>query len=85
MSKRLQVLLEERELQEIRQLARRNRMTVAEWVRQALRAARRVQPARDARKKLEVVRAATRHDFPTADIGPMLAEIERGYAGRPGE
>jgi hypothetical protein len=30
-------------------------------------------------KKLDAVRAATRHSFPTADINDMLAEIERGY------
>lgn len=54
-------------------------MTVAEWVRQALRAARRREPTIDAAKKLEVIRAAARHTFPTADIDQMLAEIERGY------
>ncbi len=41
MSKSLQVLLGEDELCEIRRIARRNRTTVAEWVRQDLRAARR--------------------------------------------
>jgi len=30
-------------------------------------------------KKLEVIRAATRHDFPSADMDRMLAEIESGY------
>lgn len=79
MSKRLQVLLDEVELAEIRKTARRNRMTTAEWVRQALRAARRREPGGDAKKKLDVVRAAAAHAFPTADIGQMLAEIERGY------
>ena len=81
MSKSLQVLLDERERQEVRQHARRSRMTVAEWVRQALRTARRAQPASDGAKKLAVVRAAARHAFPAADIDAMLAEIERGYAG----
>ena len=36
MSKRLQVLLAERELEEIQRLARRERLTVAAWVRRAL-------------------------------------------------
>ncbi len=80
MSKRLQVILDDREMQELRQLARRNRMTVAEWVRQALRMARRTQPAGDGAKKLAVVRAAARHAFPAGDIHAMLADIERGYA-----
>lgn len=76
--------MDEAEVREIRRVARRQGMTVAEWVRQALRAARRSTPQADARKKLQVVRAATAHGFPTADIEQMLAEIERGYAGREG-
>jgi hypothetical protein len=79
MSKRLQVILDDAEMREIQRLARRKRMSVAEWVRQALRAARRQQPSTDARKKLEVIRAAVRHSFPTADIDQVLGEIERGY------
>jgi hypothetical protein len=81
MSKRLQVLLEEPELREIQRAARAQRLTVAEWVRQALRAARRRQPIVDPRKKLEAIRAAARHSFPIADIDQMLAEIESGYLG----
>ncbi|HYB75001.1 MAG TPA: hypothetical protein VED18_16635, partial [Candidatus Sulfotelmatobacter sp.] len=58
----------ESEFREIQRMARRHRMTVAEWVRQALRAARRREPLGEADKKLDVVRAASRHTFPTADI-----------------
>ena len=83
MSKRLQVLLEEREMREIHQAARRNRMTVAEWVRQALRAARRREPGSESRKKLDAVKMAAGHSFPTADIDRMLAETERGYLEGP--
>lgn len=54
-------------------------MTVSEWVRQALRSARRRDPHIGTRKKLEVVRAASKHAFPVADIDQMLGEIERGY------
>ncbi len=82
MSKRLQVILDDKEYAEIRQSARRNRLTTAEWVRQALRAMRRTEPQGDVKKKLDVVRAAVRHEFPTADIDQMLEEIERGYGGR---
>ena len=79
MSKRLlQVLLEEPELREIKQIARRQRMTVAEWVRQALRTARRSQPLADIGKKLAVVRSAAKHTFPVGDIEQILAEIEKG-------
>lgn len=83
MSKRLQVLLDEQELDEIQRLARAQRMTTAEWVRQALRAGRRAQPGTGPRKKLEAVRLAARHQFPTADIDEMLAQIERGYGETP--
>lgn len=81
MSHRLQVLLDESEFAEIRRIARRHRMTVAEWVRQALRAARRDEPVVDPRRKLAAVREAARHAYPTGDIDVMLAEIERGYLG----
>ncbi len=79
MSKRLQLLLDEAEMREIQRAAREQRTTVSEWARRALRAARGRQPRGDAGRKLEVVRAAARHQFQTADIDRMLAEIERGY------
>jgi hypothetical protein len=82
MSKRLQVLLDEEEFAQIRRIARSRRITVAEWVRQALRAARHQEPLGDTKKKLEVVRAAVRHRYPTADINQMIAEIEQGYGSR---
>ena len=81
MSKRLQVVLDEEELEEIRRVARRHRLTVSEWVRQALRESRRAEPRRDEERKLTVVREAAEHAYPTADIEPMLGEIERGYLG----
>ncbi len=80
MSKRLQVLFDEAELAEIRQSAREHHMTVAEWVRQALREARRREPEKRAEEKLDAIRHAARHDFPAPDLDQMLAEIERGYA-----
>ena len=81
MRKRLQVLREEGEWREIQRAARAQRLTVAEWVRGALRAARRREPLGVSGKKLDAVRAAARHPFPTTDMGQMLAEIERGYLG----
>ena len=77
MSKRLQVLLDEEEYKEIQGVARRHRVTLAEWVRQALRQARSDHPGTvDA--KLRVIAEASRHEFPTADIEVMLREIEAG-------
>jgi hypothetical protein len=75
MPTRVQVLLGDDEFAEIRQVARRHRLTVAEWVRQALRRARRDEPTVDLHKKLAAVRAAARGDYPTADIDQMLTEI----------
>ncbi len=81
MTQRLQVLLEDTEFDEIRRIARRHRMTVAEWVRQALRAAKADEPYAEPKRKLAVVREAARAEFPTADIDAILADIERGRAG----
>jgi hypothetical protein len=79
MSKRLQVLLQDPEYREIQRIARSRRMSVAQWVRQALHAAKREEPLGDVSKKLETLRAAAKLEFPTADIEQMLAEIEQGY------
>jgi hypothetical protein len=79
MTKRLQVVLQDPEYREIQRAAKAQRMTIAAWVRQALALARRREPVGDSAKKLDVVRAATRHSYPTADIDRMLAEIEHGY------
>lgn len=79
MSKRLQVILDDEELQALREDARRHGMTVSEWVRQALRTVRRASSVQEPARKLAAVRAATRHSFPTADIDQMLEETERGY------
>ncbi len=79
MTKRLQVLLDEAEYREIKKIARQQHLTVAEWVRQALRLARRREPLGGPERKLDAVRAAAQHAFPTADIEVMLQEIERGY------
>jgi hypothetical protein len=80
MSIRLQVVMEEAELREIRRAARRQRLTVSEWVRGALRAARRAEPGPDRGRKLDAIQAAGRHAFPTAEIDQMLDEIAQGRA-----
>jgi hypothetical protein len=79
MSKRLQVLLPDQEMADIQRLARRERLTVGEWVRRTLREARQRKPVNDAETKLRAVRRAAKHSFPTGDIEQMLREIERGY------
>jgi hypothetical protein len=79
MAKRLQVIVQDPEYREIQRAARLRRMSVAEWVRQALVQARRREPSREVSSKLEVIRAAARMGFPSADIDQMLEEIEQGY------
>lgn len=79
MSIRLQVVVENAELEAIRAAARDRGMTVSEWVRESLREARRRVSGGDAKRKLEAIRAADRHAYPTADIDQMVAEINRGY------
>ena len=79
MSKRLQVLLPDQEMAEIQRIAKRERLTVGEWVRRSLREARASRPAHDPEAKLKSLRRAVRHAFPTANVDQMLHEIERGY------
>ena len=85
MTKRLQVLLDDAELRTIQRLARRDKLTTAEWVRRRLRegaASSRV----DMASKLAAIHAAYRHTpaVPEVDIDQMLDEIEQGYlSGQP--
>ncbi len=78
MAKRLQVILQDPEYREIQRMARSRRMSIAEWVRQALEFARRREPVGDSGKKLAVIRAAAQHEFPVSSIEEMLADIEKG-------
>jgi hypothetical protein len=79
MSKRLQVILSDDEYEELRLVSSSAGVTVSEWVRQALRKMRRDQSLLETDGKIEAVRSAAKHEFPTADIDTMLGEIEDGY------
>jgi hypothetical protein len=79
MAKRLQVIVQDPEYRDIQRAARLRRMSIAEWVRQALVQARRSEPSREVGAKLDVIRAAARMEFPAGDMDRMLEEIERGY------
>lgn len=81
MSKRLQVVLEDSEYRDLERWARKQRTTVSDVVRRALRELRRAEPTREPQRKLQVVREAARHTYPAPDIRQMLEEIERGYVG----
>lgn len=75
----MQVLLDEGDYRRFQRIARGRGMSLAEWVRQTLRTASRRESLGDRDKRLAAVRAAARHQFPTADIDQMLGEIARGY------
>lgn len=72
------MILQDPEYREIQRVARSRGMSIAEWVRQALQFARRREPVGSVGKKLDVIRSAVRHEYPTNDIEGMLADIERG-------
>jgi hypothetical protein len=64
---------------EIQRLAERDKISVGEWVRQALREARANTPVSDAEVKLKTIHRAVEFSFPTGDIDTILAEIDREY------
>jgi hypothetical protein len=79
MSKRLQVVMDEAEYRELQEVAESKGLTLAAWVREALRRACRREATGNVAERIEAVRAAAKHSFPTVDIDRMLAEIESGY------
>lgn len=80
MSKRLQVVVADDELEGYTRVARVSGLTLSEWVRQTLRREQREISLGDIESKLEVVRrAASLNLGPETDIETMLAEIEAGY------
>ena len=83
MTKRLQVLMDDAELRSIQRLARKERVTTAEWVRQRLREAQEARSRPDLASKLAAIHRASQFRAPAPDIDQMLAEIERGYLDDP--
>jgi len=81
MSKRLQVLLPDQEMSDIQRFAKRERFTVGEWVRRALREARASRPLNEPGTKLKALRRAAENSFPTGAVEDIMSEIERGYQG----
>ena len=79
MKQRLQVLFDETELRQLRQAAKRQRLTTAEWVRRQLRDALAAEARTDTGARLGTIRNASQNSFPTGDLDEMLADIGRGY------
>ncbi len=78
MSKRLQVVVGDDELERYQRTAEATGQTVSEWVRQALREAERKTSSGDVEAKLAAIRKAASYRFPVDDIDTMLAETESG-------
>lgn len=75
----VQLLLDESEYRRIERCARQRQMSVAQWMRQqAIRCAQADAPTATAEAKLQAIQSAAAHNFPTGDIGELLAEIEGG-------
>ena len=79
MTKRLQVRVDDAELRTIQELARRDKLTTAEWVRRRLREGMAAGPRPDTATRLDAIQAAHRHASagPAPEIGQMLDEIGR--------
>lgn len=79
MTKRLQVLFGDAEYAALQKAAAARGLSVADWVRQAVAAARRRESSADVDRKLDAIRMAVRHTGPTGQIERLTAEIERAY------
>ena len=78
MSTRLQIVMSEAEAASLRQVARRAGLTVSEWARRTLRAARDAERGPSRATRLDALDRALACNHPTGDIDEMLADIERG-------
>jgi len=78
MSKRLQIVMPDEEIEELRRSAEREGMSLSEWARHALRRAQRSQQGPSADDKLKAVERALECGHPTGDIQDILASIESG-------
>ncbi len=79
MSVRLQVLLDDEELKEVKELAVQEHLTVSAWVRRAIQHEKKERPITAARKKLQNIQSFSKYSFPVSDYSDMAAEIESGY------
>ena len=64
MSKRLQIVVEDEEFNEIHRTAEQEGLTMSEWVRRVLRDARRRRAGGHVARKLAAIRAASALDLP---------------------
>ncbi len=81
MSKRLQVVVRDEELERYAHTADAAGLSLSEWARQALRTAAREFSSGDVEAKLAVIRRSVRNEpgGREVDIETMLAETQAGY------
>jgi hypothetical protein len=78
MSTRLQIIVQDEEARELRRCAKREGLSLSDWVRRALRRARREQTGPTARQRLAALNTALQCNHPTGEIDEILSDIERG-------
>lgn len=78
MSKRLQVLLPEKDYRALAVVSRKESKTIAEWVRESIRRRLKAAEPPSPEKKLSKILKYARYSGPTGDIGQILSEIEKG-------
>lgn len=75
----MQILMDEEELEEIKETARAEGLTVSSWVRRAIRHERLERPGKSVRNKQKILSQTAEYHFPTGDYEEMAAEIEDDY------
>lgn len=72
MSKRLQVIMPDEEMEEIKRAAAMEKLTVGEWVRRGLRQARERSPRKSIEEKLRAVR-----ELASLNLGPVPPDVRQ--------
>jgi hypothetical protein len=80
MSKRLQVVVADGDMERYTRSAQADGVTLSEWVRQALRVAEREKSTGDVEAKLALIRRAASYETGgrEVDVDTMIAETEAG-------
>lgn len=79
MSIRLQVILNDEEMHELKERAEQDQLTVSAWVRRAIQHEMRERPGKRASEKLATIRKSASYEFPTGDYEEIASQIEAGY------
>lgn len=78
MSKRLQILLPEKEFNELRKVCKKHAVTVAEWVRASIRTSLESSRPIPVEQRIETLLKFAENRGPTGEIDEILSAIEKG-------